>query len=58
MAERVDSANRRPWRNLVLVIVLIILALLALALWSEREDARRIPGEQMEGVEETFQGPV
>jgi hypothetical protein len=58
MAEPRNPASRRPWRNLILVIVLIVLALLALALWSEREDARRLPPEQMEGVEETFQGPV
>jgi len=48
----------RPWRRLILILILIVLGLLALALWSEREDAQRLPPDRMEGVEEGFQGPV
>jgi hypothetical protein len=53
-----SPGSQRPWRNLVLAIVIIIVALLALALWSEREDARRLPPAEMEGVEEGFDGPL
>jgi hypothetical protein len=58
MADSVDPGSRGPWRKLVLVVALLILGLLALALWSERDDALRLPPEEMEGVEETIQGPV
>jgi len=53
MKDSTDRVDRRPWRNLILAFVGLMLALLALALWSEREDARRLPPGEMEGAEET-----
>lgn len=52
------SSRQRPWRLLVLAVVIMIGGLLALALWSEREDARRLPPDELQGVEEGFGGPL
>jgi hypothetical protein len=56
-AERA-ARRERPWQILVTAIIFVVLLLLAFALWSEREDARRLPPERLEGVEEGFEGPV
>lgn len=39
------GADRRPWSWLVGGIALLFLLVIALAMWSEREDARRMPEE-------------
>jgi hypothetical protein len=55
-----DSTTRRerPWKVLVTVIAVLFLVFLAFAFWSEREDARRLDPEALEGVEEGFDGPL
>jgi hypothetical protein len=58
MAEPAAGRGQRHWRLLILVVVGFIVLLLAIALWSEREDARNLPPEDLEGVEEGFEGPV
>jgi hypothetical protein len=55
-----DSTARRerPWRWLITALIIFVLILFGLAFWSEREDARTLTPEEMEGVEERFDGQV
>jgi uncharacterized iron-regulated membrane protein len=39
---------RRPWAWLVGAVLVIFLAVMALGMWSEREDARRLPAEEVD----------
>jgi len=48
-------AGRRTWNWVVGGIAVVFLLLLALAMWSEREDAQRIPDEVDRRGEETWQ---
>jgi hypothetical protein len=54
MPERSPRAGNRVWGWLVGAVLLVFLAVLALAMWSEREDARRLPGEVERRGEETW----
>jgi hypothetical protein len=58
VANTPTEKRERPWRLMVLVVVGIVLLLMAVALWSEREDARTLPAGELEGVEEGFEGPL
>jgi hypothetical protein len=56
MAEgSLSKSKRRPWSILIGILVVVFLLFLGLALLSEREDARRLGPERLEGVEETYQ---
>jgi Tfp pilus assembly protein PilX len=57
MTDSIPS-RQRPWRLLVLAMVIIVLVLFGLALWSEREDAERLSPADIQGTEEGFQGPL
>jgi hypothetical protein len=48
------AGGSRVWSWLVGVVALVFLLVFALALWSEREDARRMPAEVDRRGEETW----
>jgi hypothetical protein len=54
MPERAPRAGNRVWGGLVGVVLLIFLVVIAIAMWSEREDARRLPAEVERRGEETW----
>lgn len=51
MDDPIAERRQRPWRLLVSAVIVVIVVMLALAMWSEREDARRLPAEEMQGRE-------
>jgi hypothetical protein len=53
--ESLSKSRRRPWMILIGILMVVFLLFLGLALLSEREDARRLGPERLEGVEETYQ---
>jgi flagellar biosynthesis/type III secretory pathway M-ring protein FliF/YscJ len=52
MPENPPRTGQRPWAMLVAAVVVLFLIVVALAMWSEREDARRLPPEELEPVEQ------
>lgn len=52
MASNPPRGRGRPWTIVVVALVVFFLAMIALALWSEREDARVLGPEELEGVEQ------
>ncbi len=57
MATVPPRAGRRTWKILIGVMVVVFLILLALAMLSEREDARVLPPDELEPVEEPYAPP-
>jgi hypothetical protein len=48
MPEPAPRAGRRTWNWLVGIVAVVFLLIMAIAMWSEREDAQRLPAEDLE----------
>jgi hypothetical protein len=48
MPEPAPRAGRRAWSWLVGIVAVVFLLVMAIAMWSEREDAQRLPAEDLE----------
>jgi uncharacterized iron-regulated membrane protein len=46
MPETAPVAGRRTWAWLVGAVALLFFLMIAFAMWSEREDAQRLPAEE------------
>jgi hypothetical protein len=45
---RRGRTRNRAWGWMVAVFVVVVLLIFVFAMWSEREDARRLPAEELE----------
>jgi uncharacterized iron-regulated membrane protein len=48
MASPNPTPSRRGWSWLVGIVAILVLLIMAFAMWSEREDAQRLPAEDLE----------